>query len=164
MDRRTSLAPRGRLHLTGRSGSRRRLKAPHRSAESDFRASRRNKNARSPGTENSPGHPGVISPGPPPGCTRRGGSCTRTPKNKKLARNLPKFGEIGRESGQEDEESMRNPKKSLTGRENGIRGVFFSHFSCWRDWAFFMVLHVAKQICFATLSPICVRAYSACFA
>ena len=73
MDRRTSFAPRGRLHPTGRSGSRRRLKdaAPIRGV--GLPGVPAGKNTRSPGTENSPGHPGVNSPGPPPGCTRREG-------------------------------------------------------------------------------------------
>ena len=43
-----------------------------------------------------------------------------------MARNRPRLGEIGRESGQEDEEHARNPKKALPVPENGILGVFFA--------------------------------------
>ena len=55
-------------------------------------------------------------------------SYTKTQENRKMARNRPRFGEIGRESGQKDEESTRNPKKALPGPENGIRGVCFALF------------------------------------
>ena len=46
-----------------------------------------------------------------------------------MARNRPRFGEIGRESGQKDETNTRNPKKALPGPEIGFLGVFFLHFS-----------------------------------
>ena len=55
-------------------------------------------------------------------------SCTRTSPNRKMARNRPKFGKIGREAGQMDEESMRSPRKRHSqGRKTAFGGCF-SHF------------------------------------
>ena len=51
---------------------------------------------------------------------------TMTPEKRKMARNGPRLGEIGRESGQEDEEDARNPKKAHPGPENSVLGAFFS--------------------------------------
>ena len=53
-------------------------------------------------------------------------SCTRTPKNRKMARKRPRVGEIGRESSQKDEESMRNLKKSTPRAGKRHSGVFFA--------------------------------------
>ena len=56
-----------------------------------------------------------------------------------MARNRPRVGEIGRESGQKDEENTWNPKKALPGPENGIQGLFFALFVFWLRGHFFEI-------------------------
>ena len=58
-------------------------------------------------------------------------------QKRKMAGKRPRFGEIGRESCKKDEESVRNPKKTLPGPENGIQGVFFCTFRSLLTWALF---------------------------
>ena len=81
-----------------------------------------------------------------------------TPRNRKMVRNRPRFGEIRRESGQKDEESMRNLKKALPRPEKGFSGAFFALWvSSWGS-DFFKISQVRQKAFF----PRSARPYFSC--